>query len=171
MLAVGTGAAVRASTSAGARPATTACASGTNVQTADGPVCGTVVNGVSEWLGIPYAAPPVGNLRWQPPQPPTPWSSTLNATAYGSECAQQFAGFPPGGSEDCLFVNVWAPAGANGSAGLPVMVHIHGGGFVIGSGEGDNTLLATTGHEVIVSLNYRLGIFGFLADSALAAFR
>jgi para-nitrobenzyl esterase len=165
-LAGGTGAAVRASTSAGAQPAATACASGTNVQTADGPVCGTVVNGVSEWLGIPYAAPPVGNLRWQPPQPPAPWSSTRQATAYGSECAQQFPGFPAGGSENCLFIDVWAPSGANASADLPVMVHIHGGGFVIGSGEGDNTLLATTGHEVIVSMNYRLGIFGFLADPA-----
>ena len=165
-LALGTAAAVRAGTSASAQPSVTACASGTTVQTADGPVCGTVVSGVSEWLGIPYAAPPVGNLRWRPPQPPAPWSSTLQATAYGGQCAQQFPGFPAGGSENCLFINVWAPSGANASAGLPVMVHIHGGGFVIGSGEGDNTLLATTGHEVIVSMNYRLGIFGFLANPA-----
>ncbi len=166
-LALGTGAAVRASTSASSQPSAAACASGTTVQTADGPVCGIVVSGVSEWLGIPYAAPPVGNLRWRPPQPPAPWSSPLQATAFGSECAQEFPGFPSGGSENCLFINVWAPSGANGSsAGLPVMVHIHGGGFVIGSGAGDNTLLATAGHEVIVSMNYRLGIFGFLADSA-----
>ena len=80
----------------------------------------------------------------------------------------EFPGFPSGGSENCLFVNVWGPAGAK-LGGLPVMVHIHGGGFVIGSGSGDNTLLATTGHEVIVSMNYRLSIFGFLADSALGA--
>ena len=168
-LALGTAAAVQAGTSATAQPSATACVSGTTVQTADGPVCGTVASGVSEWLGIPYAAPPVGNLRWRPPQPPAPWSSTLQATAYGSECAQQFPGFPAGGSENCLFINVWAPSGASASAGLPVMVHIHGGGFVIGSGEGDNTLLATTGREVIVSMNYRLGIFGFLADPAFGA--
>jgi para-nitrobenzyl esterase len=165
-LALGTAAAVRAGTSATAAPSVTACASGTTVQTADGAVCGTVAGGVNEWLGIPYAAPPVGNLRWQPPQSPAPWSSTLQATAYGSECAQQFPGFPAGGSENCLFINVWAPSGTSASAGLPVMVHIHGGGFVIGNGEGDNTLLAKTGNEVIVSMNYRLGIFGFLANSA-----
>ena len=72
-----------------------------------------------------------------------------------------------GSSEDCLFVNVWRPA--DSSTNLPVMVHIHGGGFFGGSGNGDNTLLATTGHEVIVSMNYRLGIFGFLADKALGS--
>src|SRR5215469_5765140 len=169
-LALGTGGAVQATTSASAQPSTAGCAPGTNVATADGPVCGTVVNGVSEWLGIPYAAPPVGSLRWQPPQPPAPWSATMDATAFGSECAQQFPGFPSGGSENCLFINVWAPSGANGSAsrpGLPVMVHIHGGGFVVGSGQEDDTLLATAGREVIVSMNYRLGIFGFLADPAL----
>jgi hypothetical protein len=69
------------------------------------------------------------------------------------------------GSEDCLFVNVWRPA--DSTTGLPVLVHIHGGGFVAGSGNGDNSLLASTGHEVVVSLNYQLGIFGFLADKAL----
>jgi para-nitrobenzyl esterase len=91
----------------------------------------------------------------------------LQATAFGSECAQQFPPFPAGGSENCLFINVWAPSGANGSADLPVLVHIHGGGFVVGSGAEDDTLLAKTGNEVIVSMNYRLGIFGFLADPAL----
>jgi para-nitrobenzyl esterase len=170
VLAVGTAAAVQASTSARSASSQVACAAGTTVQTSSGPVCGITVNGVDEWLGIPYAAPPVGALRWQPPQPPAPWTTTLQATAYGSECIQPVgltAPVPTAGSEDCLFVNVWAPAGATGSSDLPVMVHIHGGGFVVGSGESDNTLLATTGHEVIVSMNYRLGIFGFLADPAL----
>jgi para-nitrobenzyl esterase len=162
ILAVGTGAAVQAASSARSAPAQIACAPGTDVSTTTGPVCGTVVNGVNEWLGIPYAAPPVGALRWQPPQPAAPWTTTLQATAFGSECTQ---GSPSAGSENCLFINVWAPA--HGSSHLPVMVHIHGGGFVGGSGNGDNTLLANTGHEVIVSMNYRLGIFGFLADSAL----
>jgi para-nitrobenzyl esterase len=150
-----------------AAPADVSCAPGTDLQTTNGPVCGITTNNVNEWLGIPYAAPPVGDLRWQSPQPPTPWTTTLQATSFGSECAQYFPPFPSGGSEDCLFVNVWRPADA--STNLPVLVHIHGGGFVIGSGNGDNSLLATTGQEVVVSMNYRLGIFGFLADKALGA--
>jgi len=143
-----------------------ACAAGTTVQTSTGPVCGIVVNGVNEWLGIPYAAPPVGNLRWASPQRPAAWSTTLAATAFGSSCTQPAVGKsgPNTGSEDCLFINVWAPPGAHG---LPVMAHIHGGGFFKGSGNGDNTLLANTGDEVIVSMNYRLNIFGFLAGRAL----
>lgn len=169
ILAAGTGAASQATSSA---PSQVACAAGTDVRTTAGPVCGIVQGGVSEWLGIPYAAPPVGALRWQPPQPHAPWTTTLQATAYGSECVQPAslaAPVPTRGSEDCLFVNVWRPPGAVPPAGLPVMVHIHGGGFAVGSGASDNTLLATAGHEVIVSMNYRLNIFGFLAGSALGA--
>jgi len=164
-LAFGTTAAVQASPSAHAANQPVACATGTTVNTTDGPVCGIVNNSVTEWLGIPYAAPPVGSLRWQPPQPPTPWTTPLQATSFGSECVQVFPGFPSGGTENCLFINVWAPKGTTGGSNLPVMVHIHGGGFVIGSGNSDNTLLAATGNEIIVSMNYRLGIFGFLADS------
>lgn len=152
--------------SARADTSTTSCASGTDVTTSSGPVCGLTVNGTNEWLGIPYAAPPVGSLRWEPPQPPAGWTTTLQANQFGSECTQG-ATSPPSGSENCLFVNVWAPA--DGSTGLPVLVHIHGGGFVGGSGNGDNSLLSLTGHEVVVSMNYRLGIFGFLADKALGA--
>ena len=150
-----------ATRSASAQPPT--CAPGTSVQTKSGPVCGitsTTVSGVNEWLGIPYAAPPVGSLRWQPPQAPASWTTTLAAIAFGSECLQSTGV----GSEDCLFVNVWAPASATATSDLPVMVHIHGGGFANGSGNSDNSLLASTGSEVIVSMNYRLNIFGFLAD-------
>jgi para-nitrobenzyl esterase len=153
--------------SASAQPAT--CAPGTTLTTTYGPVCGiasTTASGVNEWLGIPYAAPPVGNLRWKPPQPPTPWTATLQATAFGSECTETTAG---AGSENCLFVNVWAPSNATATSDLPVMVHIHGGGFTGGNGNADNSLLASTGDEVIVSMNYRLNIFGFLADKALGA--
>jgi len=151
---------------AGSNPAdTAACAAGTTVTTTSGPVCGISVNSDTEWLGIPYAQPPVGALRWASPQAPTPWSTTRPATAFGSSCAQSFGGPTVTGSEDCLYVNVTRPS--DGSTGLPVLVHIHGGGFVAGSGNGDYTLLANTGHEVVVSLNYRLGIFGFLADKAL----
>jgi para-nitrobenzyl esterase len=164
-----TSASARPTTLARASDATVACAAGTTVTTADGPVCGIVSGGVAQWLGIPYAAPPVGALRWQPPQPSAPWTTTLQATSFGSECVQQFPvpGFPTGGTENCLYLNVWAPQGAAAGANLPVLVHIHGGGFVFGNGNGDNSLLATTGNEVVVSMNYRLGIFGFLADSAL----
>jgi len=138
------------------------CAPDTVRQTINGPVCGVVVNNDAEWLGIPYASPPIGDLRWAPPQPPAPWTSPLQATAFGSSCAQSF--FSASGSEDCLFVNVTRPA--DGAGGLPVLVHIHGGGFVAGSGNGNYSLLADTGHEVVVSLNYRLGILGFLTNPA-----
>ena len=139
------------------------CDKGTTVQTSIGPVCGIVVNGVNEWLGIPYAAPPVGDLRWAPPQPAESWAATLNATAFGAVCTQPQMGKsgPNQGSEDCLFINVWAPPDAQG---LPVMAHIHGGGFFLGSGGGDYTLLVNTGNVVVVGMNYRLNIFGFLAN-------
>ena len=142
------------------------CAAGTTVTTADGPVCGTVSSGVAEWLGIPYAAPPVGALRWKPPQPPARWTATLHATSFGSECVQQLPGLA-GGSEDCLYLNVWAPQGTDEGANLPVLVHIHPGAFIYGNGNTDYSLLAAQGNEVIVSINYRLGILGFLADPAL----
>ncbi|MBV8991492.1 MAG: carboxylesterase family protein [Solirubrobacterales bacterium] len=146
------------------------CAPGTTVDTADGPVCGiasTTASGVNEWLGIPYAAPPIGNLRWHSPQPPTPWTTTLEATAFGSECTTTTG---TAGSENCLFLNVWAPANATATSNLPVLVHIHGGGFTGGNGNSDNSLLASTGNEVVVSMNYRLNIFGFLVDdNALGA--
>ena len=143
---------------------TTTCAPGTTVTTTYGPVCGiasTTASGVNEWLGIPYAAPPIGALRWQPPRPPTPWTATLEATAFGSECTTTSG---TAGSENCLFVNVWAPANATATSNLPVLVHIHGGGFTGGNGNADNSLLASTGDEVVVSMNYRLNIFGFLVD-------
>ena len=165
----GISAVVSAGPSAGSASAQTAsCAPGTTVQTTAGPVCGvTTASGVNEWLGVPYAAPPVGALRWAPPQPHAPWTTTLEATAFADECVQPVvkSGPPaPGSSEDCLYLNVYAPAA--GGSHLPVMFHIHGGGLFKGSGAGDYSLLASTGHEVIVSTNYRLGIFGFLADSA-----
>jgi para-nitrobenzyl esterase len=168
-LIAGTISILQTTASARAGDPTVACAAGTTVTTTNGPVCGIVSGGVAQWLGIPYAAPPVGALRWQPPQPPAPWTTTLQATSFGSECVQQFPvpGFPTGGTENCLYLNVWAPQGTTAGANLPVLVHIHGGGFVIGNGNADNSLLATTGNEIVVSMNYRLGIFGFLAGSAL----
>src|SRR5258708_16907060 len=104
VVASGVAANAGATTSKSAAAAAVPCAAGTLVQTTTGPVCGIVVNGDSEWLGIPYAAPPVGNLRWAPPQPHAPWSTTLPATAFGSGCTQS-----TGGSEDCPYPNVWEP--------------------------------------------------------------
>ena len=134
------------------------------------------------WLGIPYAAPPVDTLRWRAPQPPTPWKGTREAVAFGSPCTQYtspFAGVAgkhpnePAGSEDCLYLNIWTPRYApdqvpTGAARLPVMVWIHGGGNTIGEGafyNGGN--LAATHDLVVVTLNYRLGPFGWLRLAAL----
>jgi len=155
--------------SAGAQ--SVSCAPGTTVSTGSGPVCGIVQEGADQWLGIPFAAPPVGNLRWKPPQPPTPWTTTLPATAFGDACIQGSTPLVPGPqSENCLFINVVRPAAPTPSSGLPVLVHIYGGGFTIGSANAystDYAYLANAGDEVVVSMNYRLNIFGFLADKAL----
>jgi len=133
---------------------------------------GRTKDGVSAFRGVRYAAPPVGELRWRPPQPVTASPGERDAAQYGPDCLQ--IGLPamidPGSglptSEDCLYLNVWAPAGA---AKRPVMVWIHGGGFTIGSAgklESDGAALARRG-VVVVSLNYRLGRFGFFAHPAL----
>jgi len=124
--------------------------------------------------GIPYAAPPDGDLRWKAPQPPANWPGVRKATEFGARCMQgpiygdmNFRDNGP--SEDCLYLNVWTPA-KSAAAHLPVMVWIHGGGFVAGSSSEprqDGQNLAKKG-VVVVSFNYRLDIFGFFADSALA---
>ncbi|HEU5417322.1 MAG TPA: carboxylesterase family protein [Streptosporangiaceae bacterium] len=167
VVAIGTISAVRAVSAGAAVP----CAAGTTVRTAGGLVCGFEAGGARQWRGIPYAAPPVGQLRWQAPQPHARWHKTLNATAYAARCIQpwpdQDGGPAKGTSENCLYLNIWAPRAASLSASLPVLVHIHGGGFFTGSGNGDYSVLAARGHVVVVSVNYRLGIFGFLANSAL----
>jgi para-nitrobenzyl esterase len=145
--------------------------------TADGDLEG-VVSGdgqVRAFKGIPYAAPPVGALRWQPPQPVVPWTGVRRAVDFAPRAMQgrifdDMIFRDAGPSEDCLYLNVWAPA--QPAAGkLPVMVWIHGGGFVAGSSseprqEGGN--LAKLG-VVVVSMNYRMGVFGFMAHPELTA--
>lgn len=142
------------------------------VTTEHGPVTGATVGDVESFKGIPYAAPPIGDRRWRAPQPPEPWSDTLEATGFGCDCAQAPGDFEPlttTPDEDCLFVNVWRPAGTQPGAALPVMVWIHGGGFV-GGGSSipfyDGSAFARQG-IVMVSLNYRLGRLGFFAHPAL----
>jgi para-nitrobenzyl esterase len=128
-----------------------------------------------DFLGIPFAAPPVGNLRWKPPQPAAKWQGVRQATSFGSRCMQQehYADMvfrDPGESEDCLTLNVWAPA-QKSKAKLPVMVWIFGGGFAGGGTSEprqDGEHLTRKG-VLVVSMNYRLGIFGFFATKELAA--
>ena len=128
-----------------------------------------------DFLGIPYAAPPVGPLRWKPPQPAAKWHGVRPATSFGSRCFQQdvyddMVFRDPGQSEDCLTLNVWTPA-AKPKSKLPVMVWIYGGGFTGGGTSEprqDGEHLTRKG-VVVVSMNYRLGIFGFMATHELAA--
>jgi para-nitrobenzyl esterase len=129
--------------------------------------------GVRQYLGIPYAAPPVGPNRWKAPQPAATWDGVKAATAFGARCVQARVfgdmAFRDEMSEDCLVANVWTPAQA-ASAKLPVMVWIYGGGFQAGSASEprqDGARLATKG-VVVVSFNYRLGLMGFLAHPALS---
>ncbi len=130
--------------------------------------------GVLAFKGIPYAAPPVGDLRWRPPRDPTPWSGVRDATEIGNPCVGAPIPMPVlkkltrNQSEDCLTLNVWTRA-ESAAAGLPVLVWIHGGGFEFGAStffgcEGDR--LAAEG-AIVVGMNYRLGVFGFLALAEL----
>ena len=139
------------------------------VTTQYGKVKGTTENGVHKWKGIPYAKPPVGQWRFKAPEPPEVWEDVLDATAYGPICPQPSDLLSlsytelPRQSEDCLYVNVFAPD--TPSQNLPVMVWIHGGAFYLGAGSEplyDGSKLAAQGEVIVVTLNYRLGPFGFL---------
>lgn len=144
------------------------------VKTSSGVVEGKDVDGVHAFLGIPYAAPPIGELRWKPPAPPAKWSGVRQATEFGPHCMQgkiygDMNFRDPGGSEDCLSLNVWVPENDSG-AKLPVMVWIYGGGFAAGTtseARQDGSHLAQQG-VIVVSMNYRLGIFGFFVHPELA---
>jgi para-nitrobenzyl esterase len=148
------------------------------VRVDSGELQGVVDDGVASFKGIPFAAPPVGELRWRPPQPAARWTGVRQAAEFGADCMQGRFGPPPAPgapparvpSEDCLFLNVWRPASATSGAKLPVMVWIHGGGFVGGSGASPNTSGAQFAKQgvVLVSINYRLGRFGFFAFPALS---
>jgi len=133
-------------------------------------------DGMVAFRGIPYAAPPVGELRWRPPQEVQPWEGVRDASAFGPACMQFALGgsqrTPTGMSEDCLTVNVWTSEDAlSGGSECPVLVWIHGGGFRLGTGASpsfDSNRLVKDG-VVLVTLNYRLGRLGFFAHPALAA--
>jgi len=141
-----------------------------------GQISGTSADGVRAYKGIPFAAPPVGELRWKAPQPVVAWTGVKQADAFGPQCMQQpypanspYATAPSPTSEDCLYLNVWTAAGAGDKR--PVMVWIHGGAWTRGSGATptyDGAALAKKG-VVVVTTNYRLGPFGFLAHPELTA--
>ena len=143
------------------------------VKIANGTIEGTIEqSGVLSFKGIPFAAPPVGDRRWKEPQPVMNWKGTRDAKQFGAN-GMQYAvfgdmGFRTNGmSEDCLYLNVWSPAGAK--KGLPVLVYFYGGGFVAGDGSEaryDGESMATKG-IVAVTVNYRLGVFGFMAHPEL----
>ena len=145
------------------------------VRTENGVLRGVTEGDVTSFKGIRFVAPPVGEYRWRPPQPVDSWEGVRDATEYGANCAQSGWGAAPGtiaegSSEDCLFLNIWKPAGIEEGANLPLMVWIHGGAFVGGSGAGG----ATTGEEfakqdvILMTINYRLGRLGHFAFPALS---
>jgi len=140
--------------------------------TESGVVIGSTTDGVNQFLGIPYAAPPVGSLRWRPPKHYGFFPRfILQATQFGGECTQAGAG-----SENCLFLNVFTPQAELGDKfgdgrrrALPVMFWIHGGGLINGSSTPYNPELLVKKGVIVVTINYRLGFLGFLAQSAIDA--
>ncbi|MET0341248.1 MAG: carboxylesterase family protein [Polyangiales bacterium] len=157
-----------AAPAAGTRP----IASGLIVETDEGAVRGKEAGTTRAFLGIPFAQPPTGALRWRPPVAAAKRSAQFDARNYGSICPQELPvlGLDGRSNEDCLRVNVWAPRTAP-AAKLPVMVYIHGGSFNMGSGgdQYDGQKLASAGTTVMVTINYRLGPLGFAAHEKLTA--
>src|SRR5690625_624974 len=140
-----------------------------------GKLSGIISNGVRVFKGIPYAASPVGQLRWKPPAPPARWHDIRDAATFGPSCMQPnlptdsvYYDPPASMSEDCLTLNVWTPKAAHEA---PVIVWIHGGALTVGGSSKslyDGSNFARRG-VIFVSINYRLGIFGWLALPALSA--
>ncbi|MGD0558636.1 MAG: carboxylesterase/lipase family protein [Streptosporangiaceae bacterium] len=145
-----------------------ASVTGPIVHIADGWVRGKTAAVTDEYLGIPYAAPPVGALRWQPPRPAASWGGIREATSFAPHCPQPASPFGVAStSENCLFLNVFAPADA-GNRDLPVMVWIHGGTLLVGESNDFNPSALVRNGVIVVTINYRIGALGFLADAALA---
>lgn len=149
-----------------------------HVETSYGAIRGAISDlesDVISYKGIPFAKPPVNDLRWRAPEPPARWSGTLNATNFGADCAQSYSSlgmFSSGSeniSEDCLYMNIWAPKNATARSKLPVFLWIYGGRFEGGAGSVptyDGSHLAAK-DMIVVTFNYRMGPFGFLAHPEL----
>jgi para-nitrobenzyl esterase len=153
------------------------------VVTKEGPVRGELSGGIDRYLGIPYAAPPVGALRWQPPQPLARWHGVRDATKFANHCPQGASSFGlASNTEDCLYLNVFTPArGDHGGDAdrddddddaadrLPVMVWFHGGALLVGESDDYDPVRLVDRGVIVVTVNYRLGVLGFLAHPALSA--
>lgn len=159
-------------------PAAPRSSSPLQIATDRGVVVGRAGDGVREFLGIPYAAPPIGPLRWRPPQPAAAWTAPRDATRHGPACPQPEEGYHRDTSEDCLSLGITIPDGTtdgipDGATGkLPVLLWIHGGAFYQGSGSDDlynGARLARRARAIVVTINYRLGALGFLSQRTLAA--
>ena len=148
----------------------------TVVDTAHGPVRGSDDGLVKIWKGLRYAAVPTGDRRWRAPEPPQPWREVADATSYGAVCPQPVEpripidlGAPQG--DDCLTLNVWASSDTAAGDGKPVMVWVHGGAYIFGAASQplyDGTALTAGGDVVVVTVNYRVGAFGFLDLSSFS---
>ena len=144
-------------------PATTA--STPTVTTRDGRLRGVTRGAVKEFLGVPYAAPPIGSLRFRAPRPAARWRGLRDATRFGRACVQ-FEPIPGAGaqSENCLYLNIWEPKNVRPSSKLPVLLWYHGGGLAFGAGsQYRGQLLAQVTHTIVITINYRLGALGYLA--------
>jgi para-nitrobenzyl esterase len=142
------------------------------VMTDKGPVRGIVTPTIREFLGIPYAAPPEGDLRWRPPEPHDRWFSPRDATHFANHCTQNPSPFGIASvAEDCLYLNVYTPNDGDDEHGQrPVMVWIHGGALVVGESDDYNPVrIVRQGDVIVVTINYRLGLFGYMAHPALSA--
>lgn len=138
------------------------------VETGQGQLRGRTDGTVDRFLGVPFAAPPVGDLRWKPPASPAKWTGIRNAFRLGDACVQMARGGKLEGSEDCLYLNVYRPAAQDVNLPKPVLVFIHGGSNQRGSGgEYDPSGMVAENGLVVVTVNYRLNVFGFLALPAL----
>jgi para-nitrobenzyl esterase len=147
-------------------PETTIAADGKpRAKVASGVLAGEMIDGIATWKGVPFAAAPVGELRWKAPQPVAAWQGERAANAYGPSCSQNSRlGAEAKVSEDCLYLNVYAPQGAKNT---PVMVWIHGGSNLNGSGSVYNGAAFAKSGVVMVTINYRMGAFGFFAHPEL----
>jgi para-nitrobenzyl esterase len=155
----------------GLRPVPPAAAQTVTVE--QGTLSGVAADGVTEFRGVRYAQPPVGDLRWRPPQPVPAGNQQIDATKFGNDCPQGTSPWgKPSTTEDCLFLNIYVPGGTGSpseqTGGFPVMIWLHGGGFSFGNGAAyDSTPLAKGGNVIVVTINYRLGALGLFAHPAL----